>query len=90
MLARPTNQSTIYRDSPTTHDPIELFINLFVNGDSSCFSRCEDVVLWQAESNCFANGPWVRPEVIFFSLEHDVKAVADCLVHATLLQPIGS
>lgn len=38
----------------------------------------------------FANGPWVRPEVIFFSLEHDVKAVADCLVHATLLQPIGS
>ena len=38
----------------------------------------------------FAKGPWVRPEVIFFSLEHDVKAVADCLVHVTLLQPIGS
>jgi len=25
----------------------------------------------------FAKGPWVRPEAIFFSLEHDVKAVAD-------------
>jgi hypothetical protein len=37
-----------------------------------------------------AKGSWVRPEVIFFPLEHDVKAVADCLVHATLLQPIGS